>query len=121
MAQELDTPMWMVDANTCRVTMANKAAQIMFGYSADRLASTTIFELVIPEQVQALREAFTARAFAGDGGEWTLRYLGGAQYRIRIRYHHVENDGAKLQFTFADEIYGHPKFPDGKTKGVGQR
>jgi PAS domain S-box-containing protein len=121
MAYEGGTPMWMVDANTCRVTMANQAAQTMFGYSADHLASTTIFELVIPEEVEALREAFAARAFAGDGGEWTLRYPGGARYRVRVRYHHVENDGAKLQFTFADEIYGHPEFPEGKTKGVGHR
>ena len=119
MTHEVDTPMWMVDANTFQVTMANHAAQTMFGYSADELASMTIFELVSPEQVELLREAFTNRGFAGDGGEWTLHHPGGARYRMRVRYHYVENDGTKLQFTFADEIYGHPSFPDGKTKGVG--
>jgi PAS domain S-box-containing protein len=118
MTDKSETPMWMVDAGTYRITTANHSAEKLFGYTADQLASKTIFDVVVPEQADALREAFAARAFAGHGGTWTLRHPSGATFRIRIRYHYVQRDGAKLQFTFADEIHGHPDFPEGKTKGV---
>jgi PAS domain S-box-containing protein len=116
--QQQETPMWMVDANTFRITMANHSAEKMFGYTAQELSSKTIFDLVIPEQVDRLREAFGGRGFAGHGGTWTLQLPDGHQYRIKIRYHYVVRDGSKLQFTFAEEIHGHPHFPEGKTKGV---
>jgi PAS domain S-box-containing protein len=119
MQREQETPMWMVDSKTYRITMANRAAQKMFGYSADELATKTIFDVVIPEQVDVLRESFAQRAFAGDGGMWTLRLSDGTPFRIKIRYHYLERDGAKLQFTFAAEIYDHPDFANGKTKGIG--
>jgi PAS domain S-box-containing protein len=110
--------MWMVDAATHRIKTANHAAEKLFGYSADELASKTIFELVVPEESSALRETFANRGFAGDGGTWTLTLPSGERFRLHIRYHYVERERVKLQFTFADEIYGHPDFPDGKTKGV---
>ena len=118
MQQESETPMWMVDADSGRVTMANRAAERLFGYPSAELASKTIFELVVPEEVADLRESFSTRAFAGHGGNWTLRLPDGTRYKIHIRYHYVERDSSKLQFTFADEIHGHPNFPDGKTKGL---
>ena len=118
MTDTSETPMWMVDANSYRITMANHSAEKMFGYTAAELASKTIFEIVVQEQADALHEAFSNRAFAGHGGMWTLRHSSGARFQLRIRYHYVERDGAKLQFTFADEIHGHPEFPEGKTKGV---
>jgi len=52
---------------------------------------------------------------------WTLRLPDGRQFRLHIRYHYVEREGQRLQFTFADKIYGHPDFPDGKTSGVGKK
>jgi PAS domain S-box-containing protein len=115
---EHETPMWMVDANTFRITMANRAAEKMFGYSAHELASRSIFDVVVPEQVDRLREAFAGRGFAGEGGTWTLRLPDGHPYRIKIRYHYVVRDGSKLQFTFAEEIHDHPQFPEGKTRGL---
>jgi PAS domain S-box-containing protein len=118
MVDPIETPMWMVDANTYRVTMANAAATKLFGYSSSDLMSKTVFDLVVPEEEEALRESFQQRSFAGHGGMWTLRLPNGKRYQINIRYHYVQRDGSKLQFTFADEIYGHPEFPDGKTKGV---
>lgn len=108
----------MVDAQSYRISMANRAAEKLFGYSADELMDTTIFEIVVPEEADKLRENFEKRGFAGSGGMWTLRLPNGTRYRIRTRYHYVEREDAKLQFTFADEIYGHPDFPEGKTKGT---
>lgn len=110
--------MWMVDASSFRITMANRPAEKMFGYSAQELSSTTIFDLVVPEQVEPLRQAFSGRGFAGHGGTWTLRLPDEHRYRIKIRYHYVRRDGSKLQFTFAEEIHGHPLFPEGKTRGL---
>ena len=118
MTDKSETPMWMVDANTYRITMANHSAEKMFGYNADQLASKTIFDIVVPEEADALREAFARRAFAGQGGSWTLRHSSGTRFRIHIRYHYVARDGTKLQFTFADEIHGHPDFPEGQTEGL---
>jgi|SRR5690348_6885948 len=121
MTQDPETPMWMVDANSYRITMANHSAEKLFGYSADELSSRTIFDLIVPEEADALREAFAGRGFAGHGGMWTLRLPDGRQFRLHIRYHYVEREGQRLQFTFADKIYGHPDFPDGKTSGVGKK
>ena len=118
MQQEAETPMWMVDANSGRITMANRAAEKLFGYPSTELASKTIFDLVVPEEIDALRKSFSTRAFAGHGGPWTLRCPNGTRYQLHIRYHYVERKTSRLQFTFADEIHGHPTFPDGKTKGL---
>lgn len=118
MTHTSETPMWMVDAVSQRITMANHSAEKLFGYTADQLTSKTIYDIVVPEEADTLRAAFAERAFAGHGGTWTLRHSSGARFRLRIRYHYVERDGTKLQFTFADEIYDHPHFPEGKTKGV---
>ena len=110
--------MWMVDAQSHRITMANRAAEKLFGYSADELMSMTIYDIVAPEEADKLRENFEKRGFAGSGGMWTLCLPNGTRYRVRTRYHYVEREDAKLQFTFADEIHGHPDFPEGKTKGT---
>lgn len=118
MQQDNETPMWMVDANSGRITMANQAAERLFGYSAAELVAKTIFELVVPEELDALHKSFSSRAFAGHGGKWTLFLPNGTRYTLQIRYHYVERKTSKLQFTFADEIHGHPAFPEGKTKGL---
>jgi PAS domain S-box-containing protein len=119
MHRRSETPMWMVDANTFQIKMANRDALKLFGYSEDELRSKTVFDLVVPEQADALRAAFDSRPFAGDGGSWTVRLPDGARFSMRVRYHFIQNEGARLQFTFADEIHGHPDFPEGKTGGVG--
>jgi PAS domain S-box-containing protein len=110
--------MWMVDMKTFRITSANAAAARLFGYREEELLTKTALDLVVPESVDPLRDAFSHRPFAGDGGEWTVRYSDGTPFRIHVRFHYVAQDGTRQQFTFADAIYGHPTFPDGRTKGI---
>jgi PAS domain S-box-containing protein len=113
-----ETPMWMVDANTFRIIVANAAAVRLFGYPEAELLTKTPMDIVVPASAERLREAFARRPFAGYGGEWTLLHPDGTPYRIEVRFHYIDDAGGRRQFTFADAIYGHPTLPDGKTKGV---
>lgn len=95
---------WTMDVETCRFLDVNQGAVELSGYTRSELLNMTIFDFVVPEEHERLRQHMRERGESGLSGEWTCRRKDGIRFTIETRFNNFESYGNKVSFVFARHI-----------------
>ncbi len=98
-------PMFVYELATLRFLAVNRAALASWGFGQAEFLNRTIPDLLIPEQVDALRQVVASlRSGQNFSGEWQIRTRSAGLRDVAIHSHSIKWEGKSARFVLCFDI-----------------